>query len=183
LGVGTWNGSAYTGLTGLIASGRNGGAWNGSGIVTSMTDAVGAGALTSVGIATAGAVAKTTFGGVSVGADDVLLMYTYAGDANLDGKVSISDYGKLDFNINIPGAFGWSNGDFNYDGKVSISDYGIIDFVIGIQGPQFPAIGGTPTDMTTVPEPMSLALFVACGFCSLTRRRPRSAPARSYTSM
>src|SRR4029077_3903890 len=35
---GTWNGSAYTGATGMIASGRNGGTtplWDGYGIITS----------------------------------------------------------------------------------------------------------------------------------------------------
>src|SRR6185369_10846860 len=40
------SGNTYTGTTGLIQSGRNGGAWNGSGIVTSQTDAT-AGNLTT----------------------------------------------------------------------------------------------------------------------------------------
>ena len=37
--IGSWNGSAYTALTGLVQSGRGNGTWNGNGIVTSMTDA------------------------------------------------------------------------------------------------------------------------------------------------
>src|SRR5437764_15377083 len=50
--VGTWGGSNYGNITGLIASGRNGGGWGGSGIVTSMTDATQS-ILTSIGVATA----------------------------------------------------------------------------------------------------------------------------------
>jgi hypothetical protein len=46
--------------------------------------------LTSLGVATADQTgyAGGTFGGVSVGAGNVLVMYTYAGDANLDGFIS-----------------------------------------------------------------------------------------------
>ena len=59
--VGSWNGSNYDGITGLVASGRNGGFWTGSGIVTSMTAASGANHLTTLAVATAGEVGKTTF--------------------------------------------------------------------------------------------------------------------------
>ena len=61
------------------------------------------------------------------------MKYTYRGDANLDGKIDVADYGRIDFNIPL-GVNGWFNGDFNYDGKIDISDYGIIDFNIAIQG-------------------------------------------------
>jgi len=77
----------------------------------------------------------TMWNGQLVNAFCILTKYTYGADANLDGKITISDYGKIDFNVGIPGASGWANGDFNYDGKINISDYGIIDFNIGIQGP------------------------------------------------
>ncbi len=57
------------------------------------------------------------FDGANPGAGDVLVKYTYFGDANLDGKVDGSDYTLIDngFNQNLTG---WYNGDFNYDGKV-----------------------------------------------------------------
>jgi hypothetical protein len=103
-------------------------------------------------------------------------MYTYAGDANLDGKVTISDYGKIDFNVGIPGASGWVNGDFNYDGKITISDYGIIDFVVGIQGPPIPAGGGVG-GVDAVPEPNALAAVFCAGTWLLGyRRRWRTTP-------
>jgi hypothetical protein len=97
-------------------------------------------------------------------------MYTYGGDANLDGKITISDYGAIDFNIGIPGATGWSNGDFNYDGQITISDYGIIDFNIGIQGPP---LGGVPNPaaLSAVPEPASLVILLPL---LLPRRRRKS---------
>src|SRR5439155_21608267 len=53
--VGTWTGSNYTDVTGLIRSGRNGGVsgnWSGNGIVTSQSSATTSN-FTSIGIATA----------------------------------------------------------------------------------------------------------------------------------
>src|SRR5207302_8077313 len=101
----------------------------------------------SIGVATAAQVKNLSasdtalWAGQTVTGTDTLVMYTYAGDANLDGKIDISDYGRIDFNIPL-GVNGWFNGDFNYDGKIDISDYGIIDFNIGIQVPQLFAAGG-----------------------------------------
>src|SRR5207247_9583889 len=37
--LGSWNGSDYTGVTGLIRAGRNGGVWNGGGSVTRQSGA------------------------------------------------------------------------------------------------------------------------------------------------
>jgi hypothetical protein len=57
--VGTWDGSAYSDVTGVIASGRNGGGWNGaSGIITSVTDAA-SGSRTTLGVASAANVKGT----------------------------------------------------------------------------------------------------------------------------
>ena len=97
-------------------------------------------------------------------------MYTYGGDANLDGKVTISDYGKIDFNIGLPGASGWANGDFNYDGKINISDYGIIDFTIGIQGPAF-STGANAEGVTAVPEPVGVGVLLSGALLAGCRRR------------
>jgi hypothetical protein len=95
-----------------------------------------------LGIATAGQLDGLTgaqtaiWNGQTVSASDVLVKYTYAGDANLDGKVNIDDYGRIDANVGQSGSvFGWYSGDFNFDGKINIDDYGLIDSVIGSQGP------------------------------------------------
>jgi hypothetical protein len=116
--IGSWNGAAYTGITGLLQSGRNGGGWNGSGIVTSSAS----GNLTTLGIAEING--------------DVLVKFTYGGDANLDGKLNILDYVQIDQGI-MAQLTGWSNGDCNYDGKINIGDYVIIDSNIRTQGVPF----------------------------------------------
>ena len=207
--VGTLGGGGiYTGVTGLIQAGRNGNTlplWDGNGIITSQTTATG-GNLTSIGVARGDQVKPQTttttavWGGQVITGSDTLVMYTYGGDANLDGKINVDDYGRIDANIPL-GTSGWFNGDFNYDGKINVDDYGIIDFNVGIQGAPFPtgsalsdsggsALGGSPggggpgialTSTTgglgnpggasAVPEPAGLALAAAGGSFLLFRRR------------
>ena len=134
--LGTWTGSAYDGVTGAIATGRNGGAWNGaSGIITSSAS----GSLTTLGVSEAaqkfslGPTDTALFDGQTVDSTAVLVKFTYGGDANLDGKLDVDDYGRIDFNVPL-GTRNWFNGDFNYDGVINVDDYGIVDFNIGIQG-------------------------------------------------
>ena len=77
----------------------------------------------------------TTWSGHPIDASSVLVKYTYDGDANLDGKIDIDDYGRIDAASPRSGSvFGYANGDFNLDGKINVDDYGIIDFNVGIQG-------------------------------------------------
>src|SRR5213076_613392 len=97
---------------------------------------------------------------------DALIMYTYGGDANLDGKINVDDYGHIDSSIPV-GLTGWFNGDFNYDGKINVDDYGIIDFNIGIQGVPFSitvAATAPVARLTAVPEPT--AALTACLACA-----------------
>ena len=100
--TGTWNGSAYTGVTGSVASGRNGNAaplWDGNGIVTSQSTATN-GNYHSIGVARASdvqpatATATALWAGQIITGTDTLVMYTYGGDATLDGKINIDDYVK-----------------------------------------------------------------------------------------
>jgi hypothetical protein len=99
--IGIWNGSNYTGVQGMIQSGRNGGSWDGSGLLSSNT----IGSFTSLGVATAAQVkgiaagATAVWSGQTVTGSDTLVMYTYGGDANLDGKINVDDYGQIDFNV------------------------------------------------------------------------------------
>jgi autotransporter-associated beta strand protein len=174
--VGTWDGSAYSDVTGMIASGRNGGGWGGvSGIITSMTDAA-SGSRTTLGVASAANVKGTTtslWGGQTVVPADTLVMYSYGGDANLDGKLNVDDYTRIDSSIGI-GLTGWYNGDFNYDGKINIDDYTILDANILSQGP--PIDAGVRYDrlsLTSVPEPISVGTVVGltCLLGPLGRRR------------
>jgi autotransporter-associated beta strand protein len=181
--AGTWSGSDYTGITGLIASGRNTGNWDGTGIVTGQTNAIGSN-YHSIGVATASDVRPATatatdlWAGQTITGTDTLVMYTYGGDATLDGKINIDDYVKIDSGI-AGGYTGWVNGDFNYDGKVSIDDYiTVIDANIGNQTGVFPTAAGGGADggvsgVTAVPEPASVGVILGVGTLAAGSRRKR----------
>jgi hypothetical protein len=186
-GVGTWDGSAYTALSGLIASGRTtNNNWSGTtGIVTSQTQATNGSNFTSIGVATAAqvvpssATATATWAGQTITGTDTLVMYTYGGDANLDGKINIDDYGHIDTSIGI-GLKGWYNGDFNYDGIINIDDYGIIDVNIGIQGSPFSTASQSLSPfadqpaLTAVPEPAAIGVItLSAGLLLRRQRRPK----------
>ena len=157
IGVASGGGGAYGGVTGLIQAAYNFGAWDGHGLTTSMPAA--ADGLTTIAIAVAQDTpyAGGTFAGVSVSASDILVMYTYDGDANLDGAIDGGDYGVIDNFVQVPGAFGYAHGDFNFDGVIDGGDYGIIDNNIQAQGAPFPtsAIAAVP-----VPEPATTLLLL-----------------------
>jgi arylsulfatase A-like enzyme len=175
--VGSWNGSGYTGISGLIASGRrDDGSWSGNGIVTTQSAAIVPNALTSVGVASASDAARAggTFGGFTVAAADVLVAYTYTGDANLDGVISGDDYFAID------SAFpqrltGWINGDFNYDGRIDGDDYFYIDSNFRAQTAPIPMTGGSggAVGFVAVPEPSCLALVLPLLHTIVSRRRAK----------
>ena len=118
-----------------LKSGYSNGSWIGTGILSS-TAALNISRLTTLG-AILNSVSGTplyssasplgTFDTLSPAATDVLIKYTYFGDANLDGKVDASDYSNLDNGSLTTGASTWFNGDFNYDGAVNGADYTLTD--------------------------------------------------------
>ncbi len=73
------------------------------------------------------------FDGIVPGSGDVLVKYTYYGDADLSGQVDGRDYARTDAGY-AGHLTGWSNGDFNYDGTVDGSDYTLIDNAFNRQG-------------------------------------------------
>jgi fibronectin-binding autotransporter adhesin len=180
-GVGTLGtGNTYSGITGLIQSGRTtANTWTGNGIVTSQTLAT-TGTLTGIGVASAQQVKglanpgdTAVWAGQTVTGSDTLVMYTYGGDANLDGKLNVDDYGRIDSNIGL-GTAGWYNGDFNYDGKVNVDDYGVIDSNIGIQGPPFFTASGineAASGVAAVPEPATVSVISIMAALGIRRRR------------
>ncbi|MEA2710332.1 MAG: hypothetical protein QOF78_2933 [Phycisphaerales bacterium] len=163
-------GGVYSGVQGLVQAGT---------IFSSQSDAIAG--LTTIAVATGAQVrglegADTdTFAGQTITATSVIAMYTYAGDANLDGFISGDDYSTIDFNVGTS-ADGYSNGDFNYDGIVSGDDYSTIDFNFAAQGQPFDTSAGAT--LTAVPEPTAagaIALFAAAVFAHRRRRAPARA--------
>ncbi len=177
------------------------GFWNGSDGIVSSTAAANTTHLTALGAivnndgaghAIYGVGAPLgLFDGQNPGLNDVLIKYTYFGDADLNGKVDGSDYTRIDngFAHNLTG---WFNGDFNYDGVIDGSDYSLIDNAFNTQGTtladgafvassDFTAASlsglSSPIDAgsggAAVPEPASFGCFTAAGIASLLHRRRR----------
>lgn len=137
--LGSWNGSAYTGLIGHVARGFNEGGWNGNGINSSV--AAGSGGQTGIAIDASSvalnlAAGETAlFEGETVDASAVLIKYTYSGDANLDGVLNGDDYFFIDSHVLQSGSvFGYGVGDFDYDGDIDGDDYFWLDAHILSQG-------------------------------------------------
>ena len=68
----------------------------------------------------------TQVDGVPVAADSIVVKYTWMGDMDLDGKVTVNDYAEfLHYLTDPPPAadISWMTGDFNGDGKINVNDY------------------------------------------------------------
>jgi probable HAF family extracellular repeat protein len=128
-------GSTYEQVSAQIVSARNGGAWNGSGI--SSTAASTGSNTTTLGILT-GSEYQSVYGngepfdGSPVAPSDVLVKYTWYGDADFNGKVNFDDYVRTDNGFNNHFA-GWINGDFDLNGQVNFDDYVLIDLAFNSQ--------------------------------------------------
>jgi autotransporter-associated beta strand protein len=119
--------------------------------------------------------------------DQITIMPTLYGDADLNGKVDLTDFSILATNFD-PNGTGktWQQGDFDYNGKVDLSDFSILATNFGLS---LPGLGGSPGvslgnlpagDVNAVPEPSSivtLAMLLAIGsaWASAARRRNRIA--------
>lgn len=106
----------------LLAGGYNGGAWSGNGINSST--AAGSGN-TALGFAESSEIFTSfpaTFSGQPVDDTAVLLKYTFYGDANLTGDVTLSDFNRLATNFGLSPRR-WVHADFNFDGSVLLSDF------------------------------------------------------------
>jgi autotransporter-associated beta strand protein len=164
-----------------VAQGYNGGAWNGSssgqGVILSSAAASDSTHLTAVGIGTG----FTSFEGATVSLSDVLIKYTYYGDADLTGHVDSADYARIDAGYLSSGSLtGWSNGDFNYDGVINGSDYTLIDNAFNSQGVTLAATIAEPTAQlggsaptSAVPEPATIGILGIGVVALLGRRRRR----------
>ncbi len=130
-------------ISGYAANGYNNGAWNGTGGIFSSVAAANSTHLTAVGVIQnnqggSPLFTSSNFDGITPGASDILVAYTYDGDANLSGAVNGLDYSRADSG-SLNGLTGWFNGDFNYDLSVNGSDYTLLDNAFNTQGSALPA--------------------------------------------
>lgn len=179
----------YATLQARLNTARANGAWNGAGLQSSTAaghNELGFGLLTGADWLLLHP--ATTFDAMTVLATDLLVKYTYAGDADLSGRITLDDYAQLDAGFLLqPAAPAWLNGDFNYDGLVDYRDYALIDNAFAQQSGslaadlirQHAASFGLPYQelltslQLAVPEPASLVLLAAGAASLLTRRLPR----------
>jgi autotransporter-associated beta strand protein len=105
-------------------------------------------------------------------AHQVTVMYTYFGDANLDGAVDTLDFNSLAANFGGTGKV-WTQADFNYDGTVDTLDFNKLAANFGQTNPEAGGGGGSSSVGALVPEPATLALagFAASGLLFRPRRR------------
>ena len=111
---------------------------------------------------------------ISDGTDfnQVILMYTYVGDVNLDGQVTDADLVNIVANLGHPGS--WLDGDVTGDGWVTTADYNAVRDALnaGTGGPLFgTAMESLADHMAVVPEPGAIAAAMMAGLL-LTRRSP-----------
>ena len=102
-------------IAGYLISGRNGGAWNGTGIFSSA-------AAVSPGYALGYADSADTGNPAGLSSDQIEIKYTLLGDATLTGTVSVADFTILTINLGKTMS-GWDQGDFLYTGTITGSDF------------------------------------------------------------
>jgi fibronectin-binding autotransporter adhesin len=174
-------------VTAEIVKGYNNGDFLGAGI-TSSTAANDPNFLTAIGYASNLDAAYVTFEGVG-GLDDgdVLVKYTYYGDADLTGSVDLDDFnlflaGYQD-PANVPQT--WIYGDFDYTGSVDLDDFNLFLAAYQANGAPLAALAGFISDtglsaadqqimlsaIAAVPEPGSLGVLTLVAGGLLSRRK------------
>jgi hypothetical protein len=179
----------------MVLSGFNPltGFWNGTGIKSSVAAAnlLGNTALAVVLNSDAGSPIFATGSEIGAGtgntefaavgtltSNDVIVRYTYFGDANLDGIVDGDDQSLLDAGFAGAGT-GWFFGDFNYDGLINGDDQSLLDASFGQPALLGGGGGGNLmafNNIAAVPEPGTLvaggvALLGLAGHWLRRRRR------------
>src|SRR4029453_1504540 len=119
---------------------------------------------------------------------DMLVRFTYYGDADLSGDVTLDDFTQFlnGYQTQSAATNNWLNGDFDYSGTVTLDDF--TQFLYGYQNQGAPlgaleqviasATGLSSSERTTmlaaiqaVPEPSALAVLglAAFGFTAMRR--------------
>ena len=151
-----------------LASGYDGGLWNGPGIDSSMAAA--SSGVYGVGFADGNdpSVSGLTGGQAEIG-------YALYGDCNMDGVVNGIDFMTMATNYNQAVTQGWEDGDFTYSGSVNGTDFLLLvqnfDKASSADWKALDAFAAANSISLTddVPEPSSLTPLLLFSFCAIAR--------------
>jgi PKD repeat protein len=136
------------------------GDWSGAGVTSSSAKANKQTGLALILNDKNGSAILPSFSGCSVGANDILVKYTWNGDVNLDGVVDAADYFLVDSGF-LTQQGQYRNGDLNLDGQVDASDYFLIDSAFlaqtGVLATREPAPPAVPAKSSLL-EPVRIPL-------------------------
>jgi hypothetical protein len=163
----------------LVTSGRETtGDWLGTGITSSSAASFHKSGKFALGVIEAddSNFQVSGFDGQTVAGSDVIVKYTYAGDADLSGTVNFDDFNRFIGGFTHAQPARWFNGDFNYSGAVDFDDFN--KFLAGFAAYNFSGIVLSRTeranlaslmenpplvsDSSPAPEPIA-----ACGLAPL----------------
>jgi hypothetical protein len=117
----------------VITTGFDGGAWAGNGVNSSAAASEPQGK-TALGYLDNAELGATEFSGVTgLTGNEILVKYTYYGDADLSGVVDLDDFSQFLDGYQHQGTVTptWLHGDFDYSGLVDLDDFS--QFLFGYQ--------------------------------------------------
>ncbi|MGN6368874.1 MAG: beta strand repeat-containing protein [Phycisphaerae bacterium] len=109
---------------------------------------------------------KSTFGGVNVDANSILVSQELLGDANADGKVDLTDLSTVLNHFGLT-TNAWTDGNFDGAATINLTDLSDVLNNFGVSNPN----GAAAAPASPTPEPTSLALLALAAPALLKRRK------------